>query len=225
MFFQTLFLFLRTVFFPRILIFPRNLYLLRSSSVSLTSSTDMFSSGKYGSIPKKRVMVSFLVQLLYIILRIAHSLNRVAIRIADTRRNYKIKNQIIIKSFDTCDKRSYNIKLKKEESKHMFKLLGRERLFSSFLFLFPSLYVYNTYIYIVHCILYTYVQKNKKKKKEREERRDRVNSAAIEKYSKEETTSRKHRTFPRNRRAGRVEAYGKERPIGENIRSVENRAR
>lgn len=225
MFFQTLFLFLRTVFFPRILIFPRNLYLLRSSSVSLTSSTDMFSSGKYGSIPKKRVMVSFLVQLLYIILRIAHSLNRVAIRIADTRRNYKIKNQIIIKSFDTCDKRSYNIKLKKEESKHMFKLLGRERLFSSFLFLFLSLYVYNIYIYIVHCILYTYVQKNKEKKKEREERRDRVNSAAIEKYSKEETTSRKHRTFPRNRRAGRVEAYGKERPIRENIRSVENRAR
>lgn len=171
MFFQTLFLFLRTVFFPRILIFPRNLYLLRSSSVSLTSSTDMFSSGKYGSIPKKRVMVSFLVQLLYIILRIAHSLNRVAIRIADTRRNYKIKNQIIIKSFDTCDKRSYNIKLEKEESKHMFKLLGRERLFSSFLFLFPSLYVYNTYIYILYIVycIHMYKRIKRKKKNERKE--------------------------------------------------------
>lgn len=52
-----------------------------------------------------------------------------------------------------------------------------------------------------------------------------MNSAAIEKYRKEGTTSRKHRTFPRNGRTGRVEAYGKERAIRENVRSVENRAR
>lgn len=112
-------------------------------------------------------------------------------------------------------------------------MFGRKRLFSSFLLLFPSLYaLYNTYLYIhiyiykYTCLVYICIQKNKEKEKRREEeRRDRMNSAAIEKYSKEGTTSRKHGTFPRNRRTGRVEAYGKERPIRENIRSVKNRAR
>ena len=156
MFFQTLFLFLRTVFFPRILIFPRNLYLLRSSSVSLTSSTDMFSSGKYGSIPKKRVMVSFLVQLLYIILRIADSLNRVAIRIVDTRRNYKIKNQIILLKALIKDR---NMKKTEKRTKqtYIFKICLEEKDCSRLFFFFFRLFM--RYIILIYIYIYIYIYK------------------------------------------------------------------